>query len=259
MLMLEGVLFKPDHLQMFIRFSYLNFLSWRSPLRGTARVFFFSLMVAGPFLAGQSDQNETGKSYEVVRVVQPGVFDLRSDDFLVRMRAWGVGFPDKNQPGYEKALDFTEKCLLEQKVYPVIKSEFDSDNLKVVELFMGDERDNFSQLAIADGMGWHLEQETRRFGLFVIAQIKAKRKGLGIWQGGTNLPPSISNQNVPVPLLRSITGREIMPRSINYWVTSMGKIHRPGCSFYERGKGTLSPRPTGADCRICGGTTARKP
>ena len=45
---------------------------------------------------------------------------------------------------------------------------------------------------------------------------------------------------------------------IKFWVTSFNKIHRPECSFYERGRGEYSRRPTGTDCRICGGTNPKR-
>ena len=39
--------------------------------------------------------SETPKNpeYEVMRVLSPGVFDVKTDSFLVRFRSWGVGFP----------------------------------------------------------------------------------------------------------------------------------------------------------------------
>ena len=45
--------------------------------------------------------------------------------------------------------------------------------------------------------------------------------------------------------------------SVKYWVTSMGKIHRNGCSFYERGKGVVF-RPTGTTAGFVGTSTGMK-
>ena len=66
------------------------------------------------------------------------------------------------------------------------------------------------------------------------------------------------NQGVfPSPKLPNLYDqRQGFIPSLSYWVTSFGKIHRPGCSFYERGRGILTSKPQGTDCRICGG---RKP
>ena len=34
----------------------------------------------------------------IVRVLEPGVFDYQSEKFVIRMRAWGVNFPqEENQ------------------------------------------------------------------------------------------------------------------------------------------------------------------
>ena len=47
------------------------------------------------------DANKTASAIlGVVRIIQPGVFDYQSSEYLIRMRAWGVGFPQRNQPGY---------------------------------------------------------------------------------------------------------------------------------------------------------------
>ena len=220
--------------------------------------FRFCLIIVLPLsslvLIGESDNNQSLKGFDVIRVLKPGIFELKTEDYLVRMRTWGVGFPNKNQPGYEQAFRFSEKWLLNHKVYPVIKIEFDSNNLKTAELFLGVDQKNFGQLAISEGHGWHLEKETGRYGVYVIAQVKAKRNELGIWRNGGNIPHPFSENSTGIPMLRSLTGKSMQKSSIKYWVTSMGKIHRHGCSFYERGKGVLSSRPTGSDCRICGGT-----
>jgi hypothetical protein len=204
------------------------------------------------------DTNKTASLIQgVVRVVQPGVFDYQSSEYLIRMRAWGVGFPKRNQPGYNEAIHFTEKKLLGTSLGIKIKQEFDLQNIKVVDLYLERENENFSQLAIGTGIGWHIENETGRHGAFVISQLKAKRNKLGIWNYGDLFQQNLSQGEIPHPLLRNMVEQSPFNPGLNYWVTSFGKIHRPGCSFYERGRGQLSRRPTGNDCRICGGTKPR--
>ncbi len=193
----------------------------------------------------------------IVRVIQPGVFDYQSEDYLIRMRAWGVTFPERGQPGYDDAINFTELKLLDSNASIKVRKAFDQKNLKVVEVFTGNKEENFSRVAIENGVGWHHEEETDRTGSFVIAQMKAKRQELGIWQNDGNFRALNQSSKLPTPLLKRMIGQNPFSSSINYWVTSFGKIHRPNCSFYERGRGTLSRRPTGTDCRICGGTNPR--
>jgi len=204
------------------------------------------------------DVNKTVPAIQgVIRIIQPGVFDYQSSDYLIRMRAWGVGFPERNQPGYNEAIHFTEKKLLGANLEIKIKQEFDLQNIKVVDLYIERENENFSQLAIAAGVGWHIENETGRHGSFVISQLKAKRNKLGIWNYGDLFQKNSNQGKIPHPLLRNMVEQSPFNPGLNYWVTSFGKIHRPGCSFYERGRGQLSRRPTGNDCRICGGTKPR--
>ena len=54
-----------------------------------------------------------------------------------------------------------------------------------------------------------------------------------------------------------ISERQKMVPSLSYWVTSLGKIHRPDCAFYQRGRGNLTMNPSGTDCRICGGRKSK--
>jgi len=203
-----------------------------------------------------SDTNASDNKNEIIRVIKPGIVDIQMSQYLLRIRAWGVSFPSRGQPGYEAALAFTEKKLLSRSPSLSIKREFDEQNLKVVDIEMEGSQASFSKEAISYGIGWHNEEETNRYGPFLMAQLKAKRSKSGIW--GTEFDYKISSlPQTPMPKLpRLYDKRQRFVPSLSYWVPSFGKIHRPGCSFYERGRGMLSSKPKGNDCRICGG---RKP
>ena len=206
----------------------------------------------------QSESNNSTLKEEIIRVIQPGVFDFQSKDFIIRMRAWGVGFPQRNQPGYNEAISFTEELLLSATPKIKIKQEFDIKNFKVVELILVKGTVNFSRDAISKGIGWHLDKETNRYGPFVISQLKAKRLNLGIWNNNFNYQQITSPSSTPKPLLPNMINsqRSFVP-TLSFWVTSFGKIHRPGCSFYQRGRGNLTSKPEGIDCRICGGRQSK--
>jgi endonuclease YncB( thermonuclease family) len=203
------------------------------------------------------DGNGSLASVKIIRVIQPGIFDVQTADYIVRMRAWGVSFPKRDQPGYAEALSFTENRLVLMTPELKIKREFDEQNLKVVDILLLGGKMNFSREAIGAGVGWHLEKESNRYGPFVIAQLKAKRMNLGIWANNFNYgradPFARPNPQLP----NMLKDRNTFVPSLNYWVSSLGKIHRPGCSFYERGNGVLTSRPNGRNCRICGGSTPK--
>jgi endonuclease YncB( thermonuclease family) len=203
------------------------------------------------------DGNGSLASVKIIRVIQPGIFDVQTADYIVRMRAWGVSFPKRDQPGYAEALSFTENRLVLLTPELKIKREFDEQNLKVVDILLLGGKMNFSREAIGAGVGWHLEKESNRYGPFVIAQLKAKRMNLGIWANNFNYgradPFARPNPQLP----NMLKDRNTFVPSLNYWVSSLGKIHRPGCSFYERGNGVLTSRPNGRNCRICGGSTPK--
>jgi hypothetical protein len=205
----------------------------------------------------ENTENATPLKGGVIRVLEPGVFDYQSSDYLVRMRAWGVSFPTRSNAGYKEAIRFSEDLLLDTNLSITVKKEFDLQNYKVVDIFLPSYSKSFSTLCIEQGVGWHNEKETNRHGVFVISQIKAKRQNLGVWKHGLPTEGQAQDNSIPTPVLKSMIGQNPFSGGIQFWVTSFNKIHRPGCSFYERGRGEYSRRPTGTDCRICGGVNAK--
>ena len=200
--------------------------------------------------------------YEVLRVLSPGVFDVMVQGFQVRFRAWGVGFPKRDQPGYREALRFSEQQLLASKVNLKTKQEFDLNNMKLVDVLPVGSQTTFSRQAILSGHGWHLEKETNRYGPFTLAQMKAKRMVLGVWRTPLAYTQADDASVMPMPkpklpgaLFRQQQG--IPTAGISYWVSSLGKVHRPGCAFYRKGRGLISNTPQGYDCRICGGRNGK--
>ena len=201
--------------------------------------------------------------YEVMRVLSPGVFDVKADSFLIRFRAWGVGFPKRNQPGFREALRFTEEQLLGMKVNLELKREFDVDNMKLVDVRQVGGHTTFSRAAILSGHGWHLDKETGRYGPFSLAQMKAKRMNLGVWKNPFAYGEATGVSALPQPKLPGALFQQQQQASgaaprISFWVSSLGKVHRPGCAFYRKGRGLLTPTPQGYDCRICGGKVGKR-
>jgi len=230
----------------------------------SAMIFVSSLKIClysqvSPVGIDDSDQNDTKTKLEVIRVVKPGIFDLQTNDYVVRMRIWGTSFPQRGQPGYEEAISFCETKLLSTSPLIEVVRTFDENNLKVVKLRLQEGGKDFTTESITNGIGWHNEKETGRFGPLILAQLKAKRGNLGIWQSGFNYNADPIKLQPPQPSLPGAFMRknQLLPQ-ISYWVTSFGKIHRPGCSFYERGRGTLMAKPSGTDCRICGGRKGKR-
>ena len=211
--------------------------------------YFFPLFLICHLL--RSEDNNTKEHKGVIRVIEPGVFDYQSSDFLVRMGLWGVNFPNKDQAGFMQAINFCEEKLLNSVVEIKVRKEFNSNNIKLVEVYPANSNESLNLMCIRGGLGWHKEEETSRHGPYVLAQIRAKRSELGIWANGFNY--GNTNQIPLKPVLPGILGNSPIFSGLKYWVTSFGKVHRPECSFYQRGRGELTNRPRGDDCRICGG------
>lgn len=227
-------------------------------------LFKLTLFLKIPLLIlADTDNNTTNpktfNSPKIIRVVSPGVFDSTYGEYQMRLRLWGVSFPRRGEPGYQESIVFAEKTLINRDIRMAVKIPFDTNNLKVVDITVQDIGKNYSSLAIENGIGWHNEKETGRLGLFLIAQMKAKRNKAGIWSLNYNFQGSSVTPSKPQPQLPNIlsASRGNLPL-ITYWVTSLGKVHRPSCAFYQRGRGKLTSNPTGSDCRICGGRGGNK-
>jgi hypothetical protein len=202
------------------------------------------------------DEKQAVQLYEVVRVPEPGILHVKAAGLEVRLKAWGIGYPRRDQPRYREALRFAEETLLGLQVKLQIKREFDPDGYKQVLVVPKGDTISFNRSMIARGHAWHLEQVTKRYGPFAIAQIKAKRERLGIWRESYAYDFEGSVNAAPKPILPSLLRAQGVQGSaarINYWQSFVGKIHRPGCAFYSKGSGILTPNPQGRDCRICGG------
>ena len=125
------------------------------------------------------DRNQSLVKNEVILVVQPGVFDYQSNEYVVRLRLWGIGFPERDQPGFNDAISASERLLLGVPIDISVKQEFDSKNLKVVQVHGQIKKNDLGREIISQGFGWHLDDETDRYGPYVLSQLKAKR--LNLW------------------------------------------------------------------------------
>lgn len=193
--------------------------------------------------------------YEVVRVLEPNIFLVNAAGLEVRLKAWGIGCPRRDEPGYRAALRFAEEQLLGLKVRLEVKREFDPDGYKQVLAYPKGDKINFNRSMISQGHAWHLEKVTKRHGPFALAQIRAKRERLGIWRASYAYDFEGSSDAAPKPALPSLfraQGQGSAAR-IMYWQSFVGKVHAPGCAFYTKGSGVLTPNPQGRDCGVCGG------
>ena len=171
-------------------------------------------------------------------VVQPGVFDYQSNEYVVRLRLWGIGFPERDQPGFNDAISASERLLLGVPIDISVKQEFDSKNLKVVQVHGQIKKNDLGREIISQGFGWHLDDETDRYGPYVLSQLKAKRLNLGVWSRNFNYLQIQSPNVLPTAKLPGLynNNKNFIP-SLTYWVTSFGRIHRPGCSFTKEEEG----------------------
>ena len=124
----------------------------------------FAVLFSSVYAGGKAsqvlaiDSNGSSTKLEVIRVIKPGIFDLQAQDYIIRMRVWGVSFPQRGQPGFDQAISYCEKMLLSTNPILEVVRTFDENNLKVVKVGMQGGKLDFS-LDISNGLGWHNEEE----------------------------------------------------------------------------------------------------
>ena len=63
-------------------------------------IIFFSVCTFQIFGSEHNSSNQESNKIGIIRVINPGVFDYQSEDFVIRMRAWGVSFPERGPVSY---------------------------------------------------------------------------------------------------------------------------------------------------------------
>ena len=130
--------------------------------------------------SSHGDSNASKSKLEIIRVIKPGVFDLQAHEYVIRMRAWGVSFPQRGQPGFEQAISFCEKMLLSTSpTFDVVRT-FDENNLKVVKVGLQGGKLDFTLECVSKGVGGTTSKKPEG-STADLAQLKAKRSNLGVW------------------------------------------------------------------------------
>ena len=123
-----------------------------------------------------NDSNGSVTKLEVIRVIKPGIFDLQAQDYIIRMRAWGVSFPKRGQPGFDQAISYCEKMILSTNPILEVVHAFD----EIISGESGYAGGKLDFIWIVSLMGLVAQQEeTGRFGP-LDGSLKAKRANLGI-------------------------------------------------------------------------------
>ena len=91
---------------------------------------------------------------------------------------------------------------------------------------------------ISQGFGWHLDDETDRYGPYVLSQLKAKRLNLGVWSRNFNYLQIQSPNALPTAKLPGLynNNKNFIP-SLTYWVTSLVGFTDPGVLFTKEEEG----------------------
>ena len=168
-----------------------------------------------------------------------------------KIRLWGIDAPESRQDYGQRA-----KQALSDMVYnkAVTVDVQDTDRYKreVGKVYQGDTYVNLEMVKL--GLAWWYQQYARNATDLRDAEATARAEKIGLW----SRPDVIAPWDFRRGKRTASKGTEEVkrPEETKYWVTnSSGKVHNSSCRWYGKSKGRIETKPSGKDCKICGGTS----
>ncbi|MFQ3549339.1 MAG: thermonuclease family protein [Armatimonadota bacterium] len=125
--------------------------------------------------------------YKVIGIIDGDTIRILKDKETIRVRLHGIDCPEKNQPYYEKAKQFTSKHTYEKTVF-INKRTEDRYQRWVADVLLPDGR-NLNHLIVENGLGWRYEKYTPNDSTLKNLEKKARKAKINIWSEPDPIPP----------------------------------------------------------------------
>jgi len=129
-------------------------------------------------------QTLTGK---VVAITDGDTFKLLlADSTLVKVRVANIDTPEKKQPYYQRAKEFTSRAIFSKQIRLEVLSK-DRYGRSIALVFYDDHK-NLSEELVTYGMAWHFVKYSKDQNLQVLEDL-AKSKSIGLWELSNPIAP----------------------------------------------------------------------
>lgn len=178
-----------------------------------------------------------------------------------KVRVWGIDAPEGAQEhGAAARAKLTE--LVRGKLVRIEYNERDKYHRILGRIYTDGVYINLKM--VKTGYAWHYAYFAPAADDIRRAEAAARQAHIGLWSAAQPVAPWVYGHpekavdNYTIVSGNSTRGAVKMrlgaaQPGIKYWVSSTGKIHRPGCRYYKQGQGQLTPTPRGKNCMLCGG------
>lgn len=163
-----------------------------------------------------------------------------------KIRLWGIDAPESKQDFGQRA-----KQALSEMVYskPVTVDVQDVDRYKreVGKVYQNGTYVNLEMIKL--GLAWWYQAYAKSATDLRDAETTARAAKVGLWARPDAVAPWEYRRGK-----RSSAAETKQTDEVKYWVTnSSGKVHNSSCRWYGTSKGHFEAKPTGSNCKICGG------
>lgn len=177
------------------------------------------------------------------------VLDAEKEQHKIRL--YGIDAPESNQDYGQRS-----KQLLSALVYgDSVRVDYDGKDRYgriVGKVYNGEQYVNAEMIRL--GLAWHYKAYSNDKDLADLETV-ARSSKIGLWSRPDAVAPWDFRRAPKLPV-KTTEQKEVKENPVveTFWVTkSSGKVHNKSCRYYRNSNGFESNKPTGTNCKLCGG------
>lgn len=165
-----------------------------------------------------------------------------------KIRLWGIDAPESRQDYGQRAKQAMSDMVYNKSV-TVDVQDVDRYKREVGKVYQDGKYVNLEMIKL--GLAWWYQQYARNATDLRDAEATARAGKVGLWSRPDAVAPWDFRKGK-----RMSAAETKQTNETKYWVTnSSGKVHNSSCKWYGTSKGHYETKPTGPNCKICGGAS----
>lgn len=165
-----------------------------------------------------------------------------------KIRLWGIDAPESRQDYGQRAKQAMSDMVY-SKTVTVDVQDVDRYKREVGKVYQDGKYVNLEMIKL--GLAWWYQQYAHNATDLRDAEATARAGKVGLWSRPDAVAPWDFRKGK-----RMSAAETKQTNETKYWVTnSSGKVHNSSCKWYGTSKGHYETKPTGPNCKICGGAS----
>lgn len=163
-----------------------------------------------------------------------------------KIRLWGIDAPESKQDFGQRAKQAMSDMVYGKEVTVDVQDK-DRYGREIGKVYQAGTYVNLEMVKL--GLAWWYQQYAKGAADLRDAESAAKAAKVGLWSRPDAVAPWEYRRGK-----RSSAAEAKQTEEVKYWVTSSsGKVHNSSCRWYANSKGRFETKPSGPNCKICGG------